>query len=638
VATEPAHIENSDASELRAKLLDQEVKFEKLLKQYEILAEEKRKSDLILNRVFASTSWRITKPVRSLGAIKRFCSPLFRNRAVYPVLEASEDVSQKGESFFVTGPKPVLELQFGRESPPSGWCMLSTQFHSPSQHGFFTLFTNRGRGYGEDPGHLVTLHAGTNEVLLHLGEDVQSIRLAPFGGDSTFGLTRLHIREVGKSTVGVHLLKKQLAPLALKPSLLFSKLGKGVAILRAGGFEALRVKLFANQYTANYQEWIEKYDTLRAEDLRRMKSRLSQFAYQPKISIVMPVYNTGAEWLRAAIDSVLAQVYENWELCIADDASTQPHVRAILDAYAKRDTRIRVVYREQNGHIAAASNTALRLATGEFIALLDHDDELREHALYMMVEELNRFPEASLLYSDEDKKTSYGLRANPYFKCAWNPELFLQQNYICHLGMYRAAIVERIGGFREGFEGSQDWDLALRVVEQIPEDQIRHIPHVLYHWRQIEGSTAASSGAKPYALLAGKRAIEEHLSRRGRPAEVEILPEIAHYRVRYPLPAAPPLVSLIIPTRDQVAVLSQCIESILRHTTYTNFEIVIVDNNSSEKETARYFAAITEDRRVRVVPDARPFNFSLINNFALRQSLLFSITIWRLSRATGSQR
>ena len=335
----------------------------------------------------------------------------------------------------------------------------------------------------------------------------------------------------------------------------------------------------------------------------------------------MPTYNTPEKWLTYAIESVRKQIYQNWELCIADDCSTEPHVRKILDSYVKQDSRIRVLYRTTNGHIGEASNSALAMAQGEYVGLLDHDDELREHALYMMAVEINAHPQATFIYSDEDKITEFGMRFNPFFKSDWNPDLFTSQMYTCHLTVYKTDVVKSVGGFRSGFDGAQDWDLALRVADSIPEYQIRHIPHVLYHWRSIQGSTAQSTGAKPYVMKSQKRSVEEHLKRSGyEKAEVEILHDISQLRIHYPVPVPEPLVSIIIPTKDQVKLLDQCVTGILEKTKYQNLEILIVDNNSSESETEEYFSKVVTDKRVRLIREPGPFNFSRINNRAVRQA------------------
>ncbi|QGQ70030.1 glycosyltransferase family 2 protein [Halomonas sp. PA16-9] len=252
----------------------------------------------------------------------------------------------------------------------------------------------------------------------------------------------------------------------------------------------------------SYPEWLSNQVLPSREEVQQF---LSQAEYQPLISVVVPVYNPTPELLSACIDSVVAQSYPHWQLCLADDASTDPRVQEVLSTYAESDPRIEVVIRERNGHICAASNNALEMAEGEFTALLDHDDTLNEDALYQVVVALQDKPNAALLYSDEDKLNERGERFDPHFKPAWNPDLLLGQNYISHLGVYRTELVRQVGGFREGYEGSQDHDLVLRVTAEISADRIVHIPKVLYHWRATKGSTAMNSTQKTIPPKRGSR-------------------------------------------------------------------------------------------------------------------------------------
>lgn len=367
----------------------------------------------------------------------------------------------------------------------------------------------------------------------------------------------------------------------------------------------------------DYPAWIRQYDTLTAADRKLIAAHIARFQTQPLISILLPVYNSNLKFLRRAIASVRAQLYGRWELCVVDDASTDPQVWRLLERSARRDPRIRILRRARNGHIAAASNDALQMAKGEFIALLDHDDELASTALYHAAHELNLDPQLQLLYSDEDKLDASGSRRDPHFKPTWNPDLFLSQNYISHLSFYRADVVRRVGGFRVGFEGAQDYDLTLRVIEQIARAQIRHIPHVLYHWRSTQESTAESAAAKPYALEAARRAVDEHLHRTGLAATVETAGP--YLRVRYALPENPPSVSIIIPTRDRVDLLRECVESILARTDYPNFELVIIDNESSDRVAIDYLAMLARKPRVRILRQSGAFNFSRLNNIAVAQ-------------------
>jgi glycosyltransferase involved in cell wall biosynthesis len=376
---------------------------------------------------------------------------------------------------------------------------------------------------------------------------------------------------------------------------------------------------FGGHAVQDYAEWIRRYDTLTDAGRTAMRKRIEELEAKPLISVIMPVYNPRPEWLVAAIESVRNQIYPHWELCISDDLSTEPQVRPILEDYERKDARIKVVFRKTNGHISAASNSALELASGDFVALLDHDDLLSEHALFWVAETIADNPDAQLVYSDEDKIDADGQRSEPYFKCDWNEELFYSHNMISHLGVYRAKLVREVGGFRESFEGSQDYDLALRCIERIEPGQIVHIPRVLYHWRTHQESTASAGEAKPYAFLAAEKAINEHLQRKGVEGKVELL-SFGMYRVRYGLPESLPKVSLIIPTRNGLALVRQCVESILSNTDYPDYEIIVVDNGSDDPDVLNYFKVLDANPLVRILRDDRPFNFSALNNAAVAEA------------------
>ncbi len=327
----------------------------------------------------------------------------------------------------------------------------------------------------------------------------------------------------------------------------------------------------------------------------------------------MPVYNPAPRHLRDALRSVRAQLYPNWQLCIVDDGSTDKQVRGILARYARIDRRITVKFREKNGGIAAASNDALTLATGEWVALMDHDDWLAPTALYFAAHEINEHPDAQLIYTDEDKLDRAGRRYDPHFKSDWNYDLLLSQNYISHLSFYRRELIDETGGFRPNFEGAQDYDLTLRCAEQIDPSQIRHIPRVLYHWRAADSSAASSIDAKPQARESARRAVQEHLDRRQIRASVEPHRTI-YQRVKYELPSDLPLVSIIIPTRDRLALLRMCIQSILDKTEYPNYEIIVIDNDSAEAETKHYLNSLGNHERIRVCKVEGAFSFGKLSN------------------------
>ncbi len=366
----------------------------------------------------------------------------------------------------------------------------------------------------------------------------------------------------------------------------------------------------------NYEIWIELYDTLSKEKNEELKNDAISLKIKPKISVVMPVFNSPERFLKEAINSVISQVYENWELCIADDFSTQPHVEKILSKYAKNDSRIKVVFRKENGHISAASNSAIELATGDWIAFLDHDDILRPHALYSIAKEINEYPNAELIYSDEDKINEKGKRCDPYFKPDWNPELLLSQNYICHLAAYKRNRLNSIGGLRIGYEGCQDWDLLLRFTETLNSDQIRHISQILYHWRIHAKSTAKETKVKDYVKSAGYKMLNDYLSRNK--ISGEVFENGIYWQMKRNISTPQPLVSLIIPTKNSHDILSVCVDSILKKTDYKNFEIIIVDNQSDDKETISYLEKISENPKIQVISYDKPFNYSAINNYAVQ--------------------
>ncbi len=368
----------------------------------------------------------------------------------------------------------------------------------------------------------------------------------------------------------------------------------------------------------DYAEWISRHEK---PDLKEQRKEIQGFAYRPLISILMPVYNVEIKWLEKCIDSVLDQTYAHWELCISDDASTDPAIRKCLESYQAKDDRIKVVFRQENGHISLATNSALEMAEGEFIALLDNDDELPPFALYEVAKVLNVHPELDLIYSDEDKIDADGNRFDPHFKADWSPDTLMGNNYISHLGVYRTSIVKELGGFRKGYEGSQDYDLVLRVTEQIPADHIYHIDRVLYHWRTIPGSTASNGEAKSYIYDSGVRALTDALSRRNIKGSVRPGRISGFYEITYDV-LQEDLVSVIIPTKNGYEDLKTCVDSIIEKTSYSNYEIIIADNGSTDPKMQELFAEYKHQLKDRFIVELIdiPFNYSRINNLAAKKA------------------
>ena len=364
--------------------------------------------------------------------------------------------------------------------------------------------------------------------------------------------------------------------------------------------------LFVNQ--ASYLKWFEEHQE---------KIEYQAFSYQPLISFIVPTYNVSRELLSECLDSLLNQSYRNFEICIADDHSSSEETIATLKEYEKKYKQIKVVYRTKNGMISEASNTAIEVAGGEFIALVDNDDVVEKDALYYVVEVLNQDKNLDMIYSDEDKIDFKGKYMEPHFKPDYSPDTLMGVNYICHLCVLRKRLVDKLGGFRSQYDGSQDYDLFLRVTEKTKK--IYHIEKVLYHWRQTATSTAGYLGNKSYAYQAGKRALEDSLKRRKIKGEVLENSRVSTYLVKYSHDN--PLVSIIIPMKDQANVSKRCFESIYGKNTYPNFEVIVIDNGSKEKET---FDLLEEYQRsydnFKVKRLECEFNYSYLNNEAVKMA------------------
>jgi len=372
----------------------------------------------------------------------------------------------------------------------------------------------------------------------------------------------------------------------------------------------------------HYRLWIKRYEVITPALREKMRAEIGTWPARPPISVIMPSYNIDPKWIGQAIESVRHQIYPNWELCISDDASTLPGIRPLLERFAAEDPRIRVTYRNENGHISVNSNTALALASGEYVALMDADDLLSEDALFWTAREIAAHPDVDLLFSDEDKIDRDGKRFSPYFKSAWNPALMLSQNAFSHLGVFRRSLVQEAGGFRKGFEGSQDYDLVLRCAERTTPDRIRHIPRVLYHWRALPDSTASTASAKSYAWEAGRKAIAEHLQRLGINAHVKPALQ-SYYKVEYDSPSPAPLVSVIVPTTLSSGTAAKCLDSVLTKSSYGNFQLVLLARPYHLDAARRTgaLAKILEHPRVRLVEhEDQPFNFSRVSNLGARSS------------------
>ena len=575
--------------------------------------------DRQLLALYTSTSWKVSMPVRRLGRLVGWLRRWYRNCLHRMVLVPLKDVTVNAGKVESVSSDPAFLLCSDRGRLPSGWCEIAFRVVATDIPLMPLLYVDTGGGFSE--GDTVRLPpatataTGVISCVAYLPQGLVALRFDPTERRGCFRIEDFTIREIGK----LRLLLRTI--LHYRGRMLVDV---GSDLFRHGPAATKRrilSELLGDHARRDYESWIALYDTLSPADQEAITVDVAALPRRPLISVVMPVYNVPEEYLVRALDTVRAQLYPDWELCIADDASTKPYVAQVLKRYAALDSRIKVEWRQKNGHISAASNSALALATGEFVALMDHDDELPPHALYRVAVEINRHPDLDILYSDEDHIDEAGRRYNPYFKSDWDGDRLCGQNMVSHLGVYRRSLLEEIGGFREGYEGSQDYDLVLRAAERTRPERIRHVPMILYHWRVFSHSSSFSTRSLDIATTAARRAVADHFARCGIVAKVSPAPGAEdHSRVEFPVPSPQPLVSLIVPTRDKLELLRPCVNGLLHRTNWSEMEVLIVDNNSESPETIKYFKEIQllESGRVRVLPYAGPFNYSAINNHAVR--------------------
>ena len=557
----------------------------------------------------AALGWRVLSRYRSLK--DRVVRPLRRmgdawealaRRTYHPALQPMRDLQGSDGSgvWESTGRDP----QFNVAGPwPRGWTEVALEMAPESRlAGCARLYVDRGAGYSESDTYELGEGRGYRTRFVPLGPEVIALRLDPCESTGRFGihaftLKRATVRRAAHAN-GWRGTRRQSASASAEPRL----------VAAAGGMP---------RALDPYEAWLE-VNVWNARRAALLGERLSAMTEPPLLSVVMPVYDAPPEFLDRAIASVAGQVYQNWELCIADDASTDPAVRERLQHWVERERRIRVLVRDTNGGISRATNSAADVAGGEFLVLMDHDDELTPDALGEVALYFSEHPETDILYSDDDKIDAQGRRFAPQFKPDWSPELLLSYMYWSHLLVVRRGVFVEAGGLRVGYEGSQDYDLALRVTEVT--DRVGHIPKILYHWRAVPGSTAAVAGAKPESFRAGLRAVQDAFDRRGVLA-VAHQPEWARKAgcgiFSHEFPDEGPRVAVIIPTKNNFAVLKSCLESLAK-TTYKNYEIVIVDNGSEDAETLDVLRR-TRHRVLRIPSPPEGFSFAAINNRAVEQ-------------------
>lgn len=512
-----------------------------------------------------------------------------------------------------TAPPASFDLQSDTGALPSGWVLLTTRLVRKVPDFTANLCIDLGCGEGkarviEPPMSL----KGILHELIDLPRDVQAIRWAPVSRVGEFTQWPIEMREVGWAERLWRMVRRVVPTLFRHPLRKRRLIGLTAwhiltdlsATYHAAG------KLRAYAPAPHYQDWIRAFDRLDECDCELIRRHLKCLQSQPKISVLMCV-SSGVEQhrLEATIVSVRAQLYRNWELCVGVHEDAPPKARSLLEEWSSSDPRVWVAISEPNYGWEAA----FALASGSWVILLSAEDRLAQHALYRIATEAAKYPEARVLYSDEDRIDDDGERSAPAFKPDWNPQLLLSQNYIGRLVAFDLPCAREHGGFRPGFEGAGDYDLLLRTTAALPPQSIRHIPEILYHSHRIEAGELEIAAHWD----AGRRALKLHLDSIG--AAVAVIEKTAvsdGYHIRYSLPDPLPLVSILIPTRDRHDLLKRCVDSILERTTYQNFEVLVIDNGSQEPESINYLQTLSQCPRTRVLAFDLPFNFSAINNFA----------------------
>ncbi len=488
---------------------------------------------------------------------------------------------------------------------------LDAREHEESR---WRLYYDAGEGFrGEDSVSILTFGRDVAlDLMIELPGPVRAFRLDPMEKQGRFALHAFEIQSLSGVKTRLGIAVGEVMKLRRRGALR-GKFKAAAKLILKGDGRLIRQKLLQHETDdpARYRRWIEQRE-MTPERRAGFVAKSRTFALRPRFSIIMPTYNSPPLFLEKALESVLAQTYPEWELLVVDDGSSDGAVRSVLDAFAKRDRRIKVQYQSRNQGISAASNAALAMASGDYVALLDHDDEIQPHALHAFAAAINRQPQADWLYSDEDKIDVNGHRSAPFFKPDWSPAYFLSCMYTCHLGVYRTGLVRRLGGFRSEFDLAQDYDLALRVATET--SNIVHVPDVLYHWRTLPQSTAAGGGAKPKAESVARRAVQDFVDRGRYPGRVEEGPVRGTHRVRFDI-VGTPLVSIAIPSAGYKTgpaggeswFVLDLVCSIRARTSYPNLEIVVADNGDFDP-------ALTDELTrlgVRIVHYAgTPFNLS----------------------------
>lgn len=483
------------------------------------------------------------------------------------------------------------------------------------------LYVDTGAGFSDAESFVIpATRLGNVNHIIKIPLDARRLRLVPMRGEGIVRLEFLQITKISWAEKTIRMIEWVIGDLikfkntnqARKYNLTWARLFTDL-----DGAYADCAKLRFHSAPLDYESYVRKFDTLLQSDVDPIKQHIDSFAKQPLISVLIPVCGVSVDYLELAVKSVVEQIYENWELCVAVDGVNDSKTVSYLKSISEKDRRVKVAFRDAGGYESVATNSALELAAGEFVAILGRNDVLSRHALYFVALKTNEIDGLNIIYSDGDEIDGSGVRGNGYFKSSWNPDLFFSHDMISDLAAYRTSLLREIGGLRVEFEGGQDYDLALRCVKKSTSAQISHIPRVLYHSRRRSTFGLIELNSEGDDCLAKERALSDFF--KDQPGVGVSRGNLAGtFRVQYPMPAPAPKVTIIIPTRDGGPLLKKCIHSIFHGTVYEDLEIIVVDNQSERQETIDYLQSLSLQSGVMVLKYDFPFNYSSINNFAAK--------------------
>ncbi len=570
-----------------------------------------------VDRALAGLQLRLTGAAEALNRIRAVARGLS--------ITSTRDLEWRDEQLVATSHDPWIVGTFDPPTYPRPLlrCLSLSVKSAENRLIGVKVYFDLGEDFAESNAIIVRSETGLVDFLLAPSDVLKRVRIDPVEREGAFGLDAITLTEIIDADALGAFFESRSGDVV-------SAFYRRRAVMRriervedavedpsaAIAYSRLLTSMLGGEGEGNYRDWIKSYEQPFARDYLRMAEMMASFPHKPSFSFVVPMYNTPVDLLLRCLRSMLDQNYPYFTICVADDNSPDTRGAEMVEALARLDPRVRLVRRPINGHISEASNSAIALADGDYIVLVDHDDVIPDYCLFVLAETINRHPHAKIVFSDEDKLDGEDVRCLPYFKSALNEFLLLGHNMISHLGVYETALVRRVGGFRKGYEGSQDYDLALRCIRAAGVDAVVHVPHVLYHWQMISGSTALAIGEKSYAASAATSAVEDHLRQSGLP--LTALPDDTTSGLTRVLPTSVPdsLVSILIPTRDGLNLLRPCIESV-RRTATGRFEIIVIDNDSQDSATIAYFHDLQREGLATVVSFPDAFNFSAINNFGV---------------------